>query len=173
MFNPDFWEVCLDPGDLDKYANEAGLWFETSADGKERLRREEHSRQSMQPIMDIISQILTQKQLQALMLYYLHQKTQEEVAQLMGISRRVVSQHLFGICRDGKQVGGALKKIRKICRQRGIGGSADGTYGSPLHSPLSAHAYAARPASSPGFQDVDDVQVHPHLGKDVGLQARC
>jgi len=30
MYNPDFWEVCLDPQDLDQYANEAGLWFEPS-----------------------------------------------------------------------------------------------------------------------------------------------
>ena len=32
MFNPDFWEVRLDPQDLDQYANEAGLWFESRGD---------------------------------------------------------------------------------------------------------------------------------------------
>ena len=120
MYNPDFWEVRLDPGDLNKYANEAGIWFETSEDSQDRLRREKRNRQLMRPIMDLIGQTLTEKQRQVLILYYLHQKTQEEVAQIMGISRRVVSQHLFGICRGGKHVGGALKKIRKICHQQGI-----------------------------------------------------
>jgi len=41
------------------------------------------------------------------MLYFLHDKTQEEVAEIMGINRLVVSQHLFGIRRNGRQVGGA------------------------------------------------------------------
>ena len=62
----------------------------------------------------------TKKQRQVLLLYYMHQKTQEEVAEIMGIPRRVVSQNLFGICRDGKHVGGAIKKIQKICRQQGL-----------------------------------------------------
>jgi RNA polymerase sigma factor (sigma-70 family) len=70
--------------------------------------------------MELIGRSLTEKQRQVLFLYYLHQKTQEEVGQILGISRRVVSQHLFGICRRGKQVGGAINKIRKLCRQQGL-----------------------------------------------------
>ena len=70
--------------------------------------------------MNLIFTALTERQREALILYFLHQKTQEEVAQIMGISRRVVSQHLFGVCRGGKQVGGAIKKIRKLCREQGI-----------------------------------------------------
>ena len=31
-----------------------------------------------------------------------------------------MSQHLFGVTRNGKQVGGAIKKIRKRCRKLGI-----------------------------------------------------
>jgi len=120
MYNPDFWEVRLDPNDLDRYANEAGIWFETSDDSHSRQLRENRHKQLMNPIMDLIGTALTEKQRQVLLLYYMHQKTQEEVAQIMGISRRVVSQHLFGICRNGKHVGGALKKIRKLCRQRGL-----------------------------------------------------
>jgi RNA polymerase sigma factor (sigma-70 family) len=121
MYNPDFWEIRLDPHDLDQYANEAGLWFETSEEAQDRLRRASRIQHLVHPLMEVIGQALTEKQRQVLFLYYLHQKTQEEVAQILGISRRVVSQHLFGICRNGKQVGGAIKKIRKLCRQRGIG----------------------------------------------------
>ena len=121
MYNPDFWEVRLDPQDLDQYANEAGLWFETSEEAQARLRRASSVQHLIHPLMELIGQALTEKQRQVLFLYYLHQKTQEEVGQILGISRRVVSQHLFGICRKGKQVGGAVNKIRKLCRQRGLG----------------------------------------------------
>ena len=120
MHNPDFWEVCMPPQDLSHYANEAGLWFESRHDRRSRSQREVRVRGLIGPVMDLISDALTEKQRQALILYYFHRKTQEEVAQIMGISRRVVSQHLFGICRHGKQVGGAIQKIRKLCRQRGI-----------------------------------------------------
>ena len=121
MFNPDFWEVRLDPQDLDQYANEAGLWFEVSEDTQARLQPSPRLQRLLPPLMDLIGQALTEKQRQVLFLYYLHQKTQEEEGQILGISRRVVTQHLFGICRQGKQVGGALNKIRKLCRQRGLG----------------------------------------------------
>lgn len=34
--------------------------------------------------------------------------------------RQVVSQHLYGKQRDGKNVGGALSKLRRACGERGI-----------------------------------------------------
>ena len=120
MYNSDFWEVRLEPHDLAKYPNEAGIWFENSEEEHYQYVRDRRSKTVMSPILDLISQALTQKQREALLLYFMHGKTQDEVAEIMGISRRVVSQHLFGICRNGKQVGGAIKKIRKLCRERGI-----------------------------------------------------
>ena len=119
MYNPDFWEVRLDPTDLDHYPNEAGIWFEKE-DYRSSRQRESRLRELMGPVMDLIDGGLTDKQRQAVTLYFLHQKTQDEVAQIMGVSRRVVSQHLFGIFRNGKHVGGAIPKMRKLCRQRGI-----------------------------------------------------
>ncbi|MBM3278649.1 MAG: hypothetical protein FJY95_11305 [Candidatus Handelsmanbacteria bacterium] len=121
MYNPDFWEVRLDPQDLDQYANEAGLWFESSEDSQARLHPSPRLQRFLAPVMELIGRNLTEKQRQVIFLYYLHQKTQEEVGQILGISRRVVSQHLFGICRRGKQVGGAINKIRKLCHMRGLG----------------------------------------------------
>ena len=121
MYNPDFWEVRLEPHDLAKYPNEAGIWFDPTTDDKPHRRAPNKPLHTLvNPIMNLIGQALTQKQREATLLYFLHDKTQEEIAEIMGISRRVVSQHLFGICRNGKQVGGAIKKIRKLCRERGI-----------------------------------------------------
>ncbi len=118
MFNPDFWEVRLDPEDLERFSNEASIWFNQTEE--ERPARPAPLETLLNPVMDIIHNGLTDKQRQVLLLYYMHQKTQEEVAEIMGISRRVVSQHLFGICRDGKRVGGAITKIRKLCTRQGL-----------------------------------------------------
>ncbi|HJN26857.1 MAG TPA: hypothetical protein QF604_02970 [Candidatus Latescibacteria bacterium] len=38
----------------------------------------------------------------------------------MGINRRVVSQHLFGVRRNGRQVGGAVPRLQRLYRQHGI-----------------------------------------------------
>ena len=118
MYNPDFWEVQLDPVDLDRYPAEAGLWHETG--NEQRQRHESTQRQVLSPVMDLVSTALTDRQREATLLYFLCEKTQEEVAEIMGISRRVVSQHIFGICRNGKRVGGAIGKLKKACRHFGI-----------------------------------------------------
>ena len=120
MYNPDFWEVQLDPVELDRYPAEAGIWFEMDDEPDRRSEAESPQRNLLGPVMDVIATSLTQRQREAMLLYFLHHKTQEEVAEILGISRRVVSQHLFGICRNGKHVGGAINKLRKVCRHRGI-----------------------------------------------------
>ena len=74
----------------------------------------------MTHVREIIEQDLTPTQRRCVRLYFFEQKTQEEIAAILGISRRVVSQHLFGIRRAGKQIGGAINKIRKVCGKRGI-----------------------------------------------------
>ena len=89
MHNPDFWEVCLEPVDLARYPNEAGIWYESREDSQAGRTREYRVKHLIQPIMELVDRRLTQKQREALLLYFLYHKTQEEVAQIMGISRRV------------------------------------------------------------------------------------
>ena len=120
MYNSDFWEVRIDLNDLAQFPNEAGVWYQTPDDARYERRLKTRHTQVMSRLMELIRRDLTERQFMILVLYFMHQKTQEEVAQIMGISRRTVSQHLFGICRNGKQVGGAIRKIRKLCRRRGI-----------------------------------------------------
>jgi predicted DNA-binding protein YlxM (UPF0122 family) len=106
--------------DLDNYPAEAGLWHETRDEHYQQQGPEFGCRQVVAPLMHLISTALTARQREATLLYFLCDKTQEEIAEIMGISRRVVSQHIFGICRNGKRVGGAIEKLRKVCRRRGI-----------------------------------------------------
>ena len=124
MYNPDFWEVQLDPADLDRYPVEAAIWHEDGEDRRLHSRIHDRTRRLIPPVMDLVEGALTPRQREAVVLYFLHDKTQEEVAEIMGINRRVVSQHLFGIRRNGRQVGGAISRLRRLCRKRGIDADA-------------------------------------------------
>ena len=77
-------------------------------------------KQSLEQVRQIIANELTERQTECIQLYFYKGKTQEEIGSILGISRRVVSQHLFGVTRNGRQVGGAINKIRKVCRKLGI-----------------------------------------------------
>ncbi|MDE2847168.1 MAG: sigma-70 family RNA polymerase sigma factor [Gemmatimonadetes bacterium] len=120
MYNPEFWEIRLDQVDLEQYPNEANIWYETGEDRVHRYQREDRVDELADAVYDFLSQYLTQKQCEVVVLYFIYQKTQQETAEILGISRRVVSQHLFGICRGGKHIGGAVNKLRKLCARHGI-----------------------------------------------------
>ena len=120
MVNPHFWEVSVDPQDLDRFCAEQGLWYESDEERQIRNRREDRSDVLVREIKDIIENELTPRQRDITRLYFFHGKTQGEIAQIVGVSRRVVGQHLFGIFRKGRQVGGAIQRIRKVCEQRNV-----------------------------------------------------
>ena len=68
----------------------------------------------------IIEEQLTQRQREVVELYFLRGMDQATVATLLGISQQSVSEHLFGKTRDGAQVGGVIRKLRKLCARQGI-----------------------------------------------------
>jgi len=117
-FNPDFWEVPVPPEYFEQFSTEDYLRYQSTID----RHTIEHSakQQVMQQIHQIIANELTSQQARCVQLYFYEGKTQEEIGNMLGIRRRVVSQHLFGVTRNGKQVGGAINKIRKVCRKLGI-----------------------------------------------------
>ena len=57
---------------------------------------------------------LTERQRQITKLRFEDGLNEEEIADMLGISQPTVSQHLFGKKRNGKKVGGSIRKIRKI-----------------------------------------------------------
>lgn len=120
MYHPDFWEVQLEQRELEKVPNEDGLWFESREDRRLRYMWEDRVAAAALRILAAVPGCLTEKQREATLLYFCHGKTQREIAEIMGISRRVVSQHLFGITRGGRKVGGAVRKLRKFCKDEGL-----------------------------------------------------
>ena len=118
-FNPDFWEIPVPPDFFDQFTTEDYFWYRAPDDEHTEARRAK--RQAvLEQVRQIIAKELTERQTECIQLYFYKGKTQEEIGNILGISRRVVSQHLFGVTRNGRQVGGAINKIRKVCRKLGI-----------------------------------------------------
>ena len=118
-FNPDFWEIPVPPEYFEQFSTEDSLRYQPPVDAHTNEYRA-RQQQVLQQIRQIIGNELTSQQARCVQLYFYEGKSQEEIGNILGIRRRVVSQHLFGVTRNGKQVGGAIKKIRKTCRKLGI-----------------------------------------------------
>ena len=117
-FNPDFWEVPTDLTRLDRFAASSALWFETEVD-RERRHAMRDFYQAVSPVVStLIDATLTGRQRQVLKLYYFDGKTQEDIADLLAVSQSTVSRHLFGTVREGKRVGGAIRKLQKALDRR-------------------------------------------------------
>lgn len=116
-FNPDFWEVSTDNSVFDRVAAERGLWYESETDRARRHALKDFFAEVSPVVFELIEQKLTRRQREVLKLYYLHGKTQEDIALILDLRQSTVSRHLFGTVRAGKKIGGAIPKLRKIIDQ--------------------------------------------------------
>jgi DNA-directed RNA polymerase specialized sigma24 family protein len=114
-YDPNFWELPFDPGELAQLPGDlfAPAEEETTGDGP-RLRR---------AVLDELGRVvrtqLTSRQRQIVELYFYAGRTQEEIAGDLGISQQAVSRQLFGVVRNGRRVGGAMNRLRKIAAELG------------------------------------------------------
>jgi RNA polymerase sigma factor (sigma-70 family) len=67
-----------------------------------------------------MNEVLTSRQREVIRLYFFEGLNQREIAQKLGISQQSVSEHLYGKKRKGRALGGALRKLRKVCIKRGV-----------------------------------------------------
>jgi DNA-directed RNA polymerase specialized sigma24 family protein len=115
-YDPRFWELPFDPGDLD--ALPAGLVDAPDDDlapVDAAARRE-----ALQAIAELVRTGLTAKQREIVQLYFYEGRSQVDIADRLGISQQVVSRQLFGVVRDGRRIGGAIARLRKACVALGI-----------------------------------------------------
>ena len=113
-FNADFWEIPMASEVLDNVPSEKGLWFETEEDRQRRHALQDFFKAALPAVEELIDSHLTARQREVLRLYYFHDKTQEDIAIILDLSQSTVSRHLFGTVREGKKVGGAIPKLRKV-----------------------------------------------------------
>lgn len=112
-FDPEFWEIRVDPENLDRFASSDRLHHESEEDVQGRQERNEWVDRTFPFIDRLLDEVLTRRQNQIVRMYFLNQMTEREIAGKLGISAASISQHLFGKMRGGKRVGGAIPKLRK------------------------------------------------------------
>ena len=112
-YNPDFWEVPTDIDKLDRVAATRALWYETDVDRQRRDAMRDFYAAVAPDVHRLIDATLTQRQREILKLYYFYGKTQEDIAAILNVSQSTISRHLFGTVRDGRKVGGAIRKLQK------------------------------------------------------------
>jgi RNA polymerase sigma factor (sigma-70 family) len=71
-------------------------------------------------LRELVATKLTPRQREIVELSYVEGLTQAEIAERLGIRQQVVSKHLFGVVRDGKRIGGAIRRLRQLCEEHGI-----------------------------------------------------
>jgi predicted DNA-binding protein YlxM (UPF0122 family) len=67
-----------------------------------------------------MDKVLSPRQHEIIELYFFNGLNQREIAEKLDISQQSVSEHLYGKIRNGRAVGGALRKLRKACIKQGV-----------------------------------------------------
>jgi DNA-directed RNA polymerase specialized sigma24 family protein len=116
--DPDFWEVPVPPELLD--AREGSLVDAFSSPTREGSKRDEWKRRAARELRVLIASGLTQRQQKIVELYFFQARTQVEIAAELGISQQAVSRQLFGVLRNGRRVGGAIRRLRTLCERAGL-----------------------------------------------------
>lgn len=93
-------------------------WQQTEADTEWCCARRSFFDTVKPVVVDLIQNRLTRRQREVVSLYYLHGKTQVEVATILHLNQSTVSRALFGIKRNGRNIGGAVPKLRRIIESR-------------------------------------------------------
>lgn len=119
-FNPDFWEVTLNEAGWHRFSDRDHPFYEADDEREMRQMRDDRARTMRCELEAVINDALTDRQREVVMLYFFAQMNQREISERLDVSQQAVSEHLYGKRRNGKVVGGALRKLRKVCAQQGI-----------------------------------------------------
>ena len=71
-------------------------------------------------LRQLVATKLTPRQRDVVERFYTEGRTQAEIAAELGITQQVVSKTLFGVVRDGRRIGGAIRRLRQLCEEHGI-----------------------------------------------------
>lgn len=63
-------------------------------------------------VRDAVASELTEKQREAVEMFFFEGLSQSEIARRTGVSQQVIQKRIFGVARRGAIVGGALAKLR-------------------------------------------------------------
>jgi RNA polymerase sigma factor (sigma-70 family) len=118
-FNPEYWEVPTESAYLENISSERAMWHETETDRERRHAMQEFFGSVLPEVKQYIDRKLTTRQREVVNLYYFRGLSQEDIAATLKLSQSTVSRHLFGTVRNGRKVGGAVHKLRKVVEKSG------------------------------------------------------
>lgn len=114
-----FVEISVDPVLMNNFSNEESMGYYlnsyNSTENFQKLKNDLYDE-----VMDIIQNHLTDRQRQVTVMTYIDGKTQNEIATELGVVQTTAHKTLRGnidYVNGGKRYGGALKKIRKLCKK--------------------------------------------------------
>ena len=112
-------EIHIDPTQWDSMSESSAHWHDYNDSGQERSEWEAALQQAAQVLWTVISLDLTDRQREVVRFRFSHDAlTQARIGTLLRISQPTVSQHLHGKKRNGKKIGGAVRRIQKGIRRR-------------------------------------------------------
>jgi len=107
-------EIFLDYEHWQNIADNKRPWYEYNHSVQDRKETATVQQMIIPCINKIITSGLTTRQKEVVAKYFFSNHTQAHIAHELGISQPTVNQHLNGKKRNGKKVGGSIRKIRKI-----------------------------------------------------------
>ena len=98
----------------------AGSLFDSLVPGGDDVEDDEAREELFALLRELVATGLTARQREIVDLFYRDGLSQGEIAARLGISQQVVSKQLFGVVRDGRRIGGAIRRLRQLCEEHGI-----------------------------------------------------
>lgn len=71
-------------------------------------------------VREVVATALTGRQREVVELFFFEGRSQGEIARQLGVTQQVVQKCLYGVVRDGRPVGGALRRLREAFTARGL-----------------------------------------------------
>jgi RNA polymerase sigma factor (sigma-70 family) len=65
-------------------------------------------------VREAVATALTPKQREVVEAYFFEGLSQSEIARRLGISQQVVHKRLYGVVRNGRAMGGAIRRLREV-----------------------------------------------------------
>ena len=119
-FNPDFWELTISDRGWHMFSNEDSIYYKDPDEAKAREKRLKYAEKLWPEVREIMNTVLTERQSEILDMYFFKGYNQQEISEILNISQQSVSEHMYGKTRNGRNVGGAIRKLRKECMKRNI-----------------------------------------------------
>ena len=94
------------------------LWPDFDTLSEEQLLWLPAASQASHDVADLVRSAvrdgLSSKQREVVEAYFFEGLSQSEIAQRFGVRQQVVHKRIYGVTRNGRQVGGALRRLRQV-----------------------------------------------------------